>query len=239
MAEAVEAVEAVGAVVNAAVNAGTAAGVVGAEATAAPAAAPTKMNDHLPALKEMINKKLESPKAFDILSTMLKNKGAVLAGGSVLQVIAGYETSNRLDLDFYCPTKMIPDFIRDFVTPREDTILFDNAILATQASSFYSASFLRRNGIRKIYRLLRESTSPEARSVQKWQRAVEFAQMIDIMSVRNARNVLDVVKNFDLTFCQVWWDGTDIWATHPEDINQKRVCFRKTMCPYLSKGIIS
>jgi len=71
MAEAVEAVGAVGAVINAAVNAGTAA-VVGAEATEATKAVkatetvPTKMNDYLPALKTMINKKLESPKAFDM-----------------------------------------------------------------------------------------------------------------------------------------------------------------------------
>jgi hypothetical protein len=38
------------------------------------------------------------------------------------------------------------------------------------------------------------------------------------MSVRHKRSPLQVVQNFDLTVCQTWYDGRDVYATHPEDI---------------------
>ena len=77
-----------------------------------------KMNDHRPALKEMINSKFNSPDAFEDISSLLRWTGAVLAGGSILQVIAEYKTPTRLDLDFYCPTKFIPAFISKLTKSR-------------------------------------------------------------------------------------------------------------------------
>jgi hypothetical protein len=41
------------------------------------------------------------------------------------------------------------------------------------------------------------------------------------MAVRNARSPLDVVQNFDLSFCQIWYDGKGVWATHPEHVKTK------------------
>ncbi len=38
------------------------------------------------------------------------------------------------------------------------------------------------------------------------------------MTVRHRRNILDLVQNFDLTFCQTWYDGNDVWSTHPDHI---------------------
>jgi len=123
---------------------------------------PTKMNEYLPELKKMINHKLNDEYAFSILSRLLQRMGAVLAGGSVLQIIAKYNTNTRLDLDFYCPTKNIPKFINGFVPLKmykehdEDNLIdnvLDNPIMTVHTSSIYSRSFLRRNRIRKIYRL--------------------------------------------------------------------------------------
>lgn len=199
---------------------------------------PTKMDEHLPALKAMINSKFSNPDAFDIISENLIGAGAVLAGGSILQVIAKYEAT-RLDLDFYCPTKHIPTFINTFTEPRTagSIALFDNCSMTTQAASFYCSSFLRKNGIRKIYRLSRiDNDSPEAIAVPRLRRAKEFAQMIDIMSVRNARNVTDVVQNFDLTFCQVWYDGESIWATHPTDITERKGVLQKDYSNLFIRG---
>jgi len=48
------------------------------------------------------------------------------------------------------------------------------------------------------------------------------SNQIDVMAVRNARSPLDVVNNFDLTFCQVWFDGSDVYASHPEHIESKK-----------------
>jgi hypothetical protein len=44
---------------------------------------------------------------------------------------------------------------------------------------------------------------------------------MDIMSVRNSKSPLEVVQNFDLTFCQVWYDGKNVFATHPDHIVQR------------------
>jgi hypothetical protein len=32
---------------------------------------------------------------------------------------------------------------------------------------------------------------------------------------------LDVIKAFDLTFCQVWYDGDKVYADYPEDVKNK------------------
>lgn len=201
-------------------------------------ALPTAMNEHLPALKEMINAKLRNPDAFDVISRNLAASGAVLAGGSILQVIAKYKAS-RLDLDFYCPTKHILVFIESFTTPRKAgaTPIFDNCSMSTQTATFYCSSFLRKNGIRKIYRLSRiDNESPEAIAVPRFVRGKEYAQMIDIMSVRNSRPITGVVSNFDLTFCQVWYDGRSIWSTHPDHITERNGILQKDYTNLFIRG---
>ena len=190
-----------------------------------PKVKPVMMDTYITDLKERLNKKFDKKTAYDSLSSLLKETGAILAGGFVLQIIAKYEVSHRLDMDFYCPTKNIPNFIKKMASPDEPgkTGLFERAIQSnTITASLYCSSFLQRNGIRKIYTFSQIEESPEAISVPLETRRKEYPQMIDIMSVRNSRNVSDVVQNFDLTFCQVWWDGEHIWATHPEDILEKK-----------------
>ena len=183
---------------------------------------PVQMDSYLPDLETMINTKLNRPNAYETIKVLLKETGSVLAGGSVLQTIAKYETEERLDMDFYCPTSSIPKFLKDYSVLNTNSSGDMRARLRTITASLYCSSFLRRNGIRKIYSLKQVSDSPEAAVLPKKARASKYAQMVDIMSVRNSRKVTDVVQNFDLTFCQVWWDGEHIWATHPEDILQKK-----------------
>jgi len=218
----------------------------GQAAVAAPVQAkvksqPTKLNQHLPALKQMINKKLGFPNAFDILSTVVIDNGVLLAGGSVLQVIAGYLSAQRLDLDFYCPTRNVPKFIKELTEPttssgKVNPELFGQCSMSVIGASVYCNSFLKRNGIRKVYTLSRIENSPEAAAARRHIKRKDFAQMIDIMSVRNSRSPVDVVENFDLTFCQVWWDGKDIWATYPDDIAQKKGILQKDYSNLFIKG---
>jgi hypothetical protein len=44
---------------------------------------------------------------------------------------------------------------------------------------------------------------------------------IDLMSVRNHRSPIEVVTNFDLTFCQIWFDGEAVYASHPQHIETR------------------
>lgn len=45
---------------------------------------------------------------------------------------------------------------------------------------------------------------------------------IDILVVDDRASLTSVPENFDLSFCKVWWNGNDVFATNPDDISNKR-----------------
>ena len=42
------------------------------------------------------------------------------------------------------------------------------------------------------------------------------------MAIRGRRTPQQVATNFDLTFCQIWYDGEAVYASHPDHIREKR-----------------
>lgn len=151
---------------------------------------------------DMTNEKLEA------FCKVLRDHGALIAGGFVLQAVAPEASRNDWndieyrhgDLDIYVSIKKTQAFIETLFKPAMLGVPIKyQEILA----SVYCRSFLRRNGIRSI-KTYRISDSN-----------------FDIMSVRNHRTPTEVVSNFDLTFCQVWFDGEMVFATHPEHIESR------------------
>lgn len=126
---------------------------------------------------------------------------------------------------------------------------FKPTLYQNRQASLYCNSFLRRNKIRKVYSYHRQKMVEfgyEAGYIQigLYDKLVELKKAgnkdaiaaellalegkspglvncMDIMAVRNKKSPVDVVQNFDLTFCQVWYDGKDVWATHPEHIVER------------------
>jgi hypothetical protein len=143
------------------------------------------------------------------LETLFKDTGAVISGGFLLKVLGNKKTIpgayNHSDIDCYVPCRNLKQFSGPFCR----RILGYIRAFAQNKSSTYCSSFLRRNGIRTVQTFNGYSINP----INK--------RSIDIMAVRNSRSPIDVCKNFDLTFCQLWFDGTDVWATHPEHIQHK------------------
>ena len=45
---------------------------------------------------------------------------------------------------------------------------------------------------------------------------------VDLMIVDDAIPITDVPKNFDLSFCKIWYDGQKVYAMHKEDIENNR-----------------
>ena len=85
----------------------------------------------------------------------------------------------------------------------------------------YCKSILHKNGIKKVYNFIKRKFEEIGQRGSR--RVVEtMRKEFDIMIVRNRRTPLQVVTNFDLTFCQTWFDGTNIYASHPDDIKQKK-----------------
>ena len=58
----------------------------------------------------------------------------------------------------------------------------------------------------------------------------------DLMVVNDDRNIYDVVSNFDLTCCQVWYDGYKFDGTHIEDIKNKKTNLNKDYVNALING---
>jgi hypothetical protein len=135
---------------------------------------------------------------FDIFKKLLKECNAVVAGGSVLS--SSVPTKSHYwssDIDIYVRIEDSKPLL-NFMLGECNHNKFQTGRFAN-----YCETFLSKNGIRCIYR----SNSTE-NSLYK----------IDLMTIRNSKTPLDVVKNFDLSFCQVWYDGEKVYAVYPEDV---------------------
>jgi hypothetical protein len=129
---------------------------------------------------------------------ILKECNAVISGSSVLKCC--------IDKPFYSN-----DF--DIYVRIEDSVpllkfIFGSDFKLKKKATFgrYCPTFLNKNGIRTIYHDDYNNC---------------FSNNVDVMTVRNSTTPIDVVKKFDLTFCQVWYDGECIYAVYPEDVNSK------------------
>lgn len=155
----------------------------------------------------------------DQLLTLLQETESLISGGSILAACLG-EDAKKQDTDIYVPVQHIPRFLKEMVRPDdEEPPIFPAETYKQYAASFYCKSFLRKNGIRRVYNFGGLGISE-----------------VDIMSVRNKRRPLAVVNNFDLTFCQVWFDGKDVYASHPDHIRTKTGKMQIDYCMTLLAG---
>jgi len=139
---------------------------------------------------------------FDIFRKLLKECNAVIAGGSVL--------SGALPANSRYWSKDIDIYVRIEDSKPLLNFLFGNCNhkkFQTGKFANYCETFLSKNGIRCIYR--NAITNYLYRTIG-----------IEAMTIRNSKNPVDVVKNFDLSFCQVWYDGDKVFATYPDDIKK-------------------
>ena len=144
----------------------------------------------------------------EAISTLLRENGALISGGFMLYAIGKKQGTN--DIDIYVSCKNLPNI--NAVLPK---IIQANRLKEYMAS-VYCRSFLKKNGIRSV------QTYSFVRRLARDDYAHERSEYsIDIMAVRNKRTPLAVVKNFDLTYCQIWYDGEMVYATHPEHIKHK------------------
>jgi hypothetical protein len=135
---------------------------------------------------------------------ILYSYGAYIAGGSVLAATK-WPVRAVNDFDIYVPISRSIAFFKAFIEFIFRIYGNDVRVQYTKFnSSLYCSSFLRRNGIKQVHRFV-------------------LGELIfDIMTVRNRKRPIDVVNNFDLTFCQTWWDGERIWASHPDDVRSMK-----------------
>ena len=160
-------------------------------------------------------------KAIEFFNSLLKECNAILAGGFLLHSIHKDNTRVAIrdqitDMDLYVPCKYLSKFNKTIMK------LGDTNEFTQHNATFYCLSFLRKNGIRSVQRVI----NPDYHT----------HHIADIMAVRNSRSPLDVVKSFDLTFCQIWYDGNTVMATHPEHVRNKTGLLQKDYALLLLKG---
>ena len=120
------------------------------------------------------------------MDTILQENGALIAGSSVLGVIGGFEAS---DIDMYVQSRNYMSVLNGLKPVME--------VRTQYKASEYCKSFMRRNGIRTVQKLVEY----ESAAMRRYRRDVPFH--VDLMAVRNRRSPLEVVQNFDLSFCDI------------------------------------
>lgn len=184
-------------------------------------------------LRGMMGRPLEPFLNPTVFFDLCKAHGAIVAGGYPLSVVTG---TNRLrpwdfvverleargpfhntDVDIYLPNKNVVAFLAEF---HKQVAPITN--LDITHSSWYCRSFLRMNKIRRIYRF----------RLGRGDNQLSF----DIMAVRKSRTPQQVVANFDLTFCQVYYDGEKLFATDPDHIRTQRGFLQKDYVKLLFEG---
>lgn len=139
---------------------------------------------------------------------ILKDSKAIIAGGSITRLfVVDKSKFKETDIDIYVNIKdskaLITEMKNHFGRIEEDY----------RSSCSYDSSFLVRNN---IYRVLHFTKTISDKEIK-----------VQIMLVRNSENVLNVVKNFDLTCCQCWYDGDTINVLHPDLMTAGRAMLNK------------
>ena len=157
------------------------------------------------------------------LNAVLQESGALVAGGFLTR--CANIAQNRMegedrryimrgaDIDIYVPCDNLEMVSIFFSSETKFVINRTNTVKA------YDQSFFRKNNImqRFHYRI------PAGR--ENWTRRGR-RKSIDIMSIKQGVSPLNVVQNFDLTFCEIWYDGRSINATNLADAAQKKGLLR-------------
>jgi hypothetical protein len=143
---------------------------------------------------------------FLLFRDALRKFHAVLAGGFVLNAVSLSRISivPNQDLDVYVNLRHAKDLIFHLIE-----LGFN--VMSNHMSPAYDDSFMRKNNI-----IARVSFNHK-----RSKRSKSKHPPMDVMIIRDDTSIESVVTHFDLTICQIWYDGHTVRATHMQDITTK------------------
>jgi hypothetical protein len=159
--------------------------------------------------KNIINELLET------INKLLIDYNAIIGGGFILKAIGAFVDENSVDMDIYVPTEYAKEFRKNMIK------LFNPDNIIQYGQSDVSTSFFKKNGIV---------------SVSKYSKNKPKYIEMDIVEVDKDRTPIDVIKNSDLTFCENWYDGKNVFMTHPEHVKTKNGFLENTYLDILFSG---
>ena len=143
------------------------------------------------------------------VKSLLQTHNAKISGGFLLKAMGKFEGgAPSYDMDVYVPhatvepfrTEMGKLFLGHAPAPADY-----NQINASGGQT----SFFTKNGIV---------------SVRKHHRGIEGTptyEEMDIVEANDLTSPIKIIKNFDLTFCENWYDGKQVWLTHADHVEKK------------------
>ena len=153
------------------------------------------------------------------LSDLLRDTKSIIAGGSVLSAYSNFEIN---DIDIYVNFSSFPKLI-DFLhnTGKYRKFSFINLAPA------YDQSFFRKNNI--MYHFI---ATPKN----------YLDPNVDILIVPDNYDTRLVAQNFDLSFCEIWFDGQNTYAVDIEGIRNKegilKPDYTESLLKYFNQFII-
>ena len=144
---------------------------------------------------------------------LLKKYNAIIAGGFVLSCVSGFAPN---DIDIYITAKNMKNFacsLPSFLTPHGLDFI-----------SKYDSI-----GKKYVQRMLcykyDEDNNPN------------YDIKVDIVIIDDNYTVEQVIDNFDLSFCKIWFDGDNVIAKHPKDIINRKGSLNKKYLKQYYKAI--
>ena len=177
------------------------------------------------------------------LSKSLSENNAIIAGGSVLSAFADFHMN---DMDIYVNFSNVPYLYNTLIEIGYKDIHFKNI------SPAYDQSFLRKNNIMYHFNMVSDviienfephkyydipikcnkcSKSIQGRINMKKHlykiHQVKYLEyynkpIIDLLIVPDGYDTKLVAQNFDLSFCEIWYDGVNTYAVDIDGIKNKR-----------------
>ena len=164
---------------------------------------------------------------WEFLNTSLKTANAFIAGGAVL---GSYTDGGINDLDIYIHASKAVAFVNAITS--NDVYIMSNRNNYLRPS--YDQSFFRKNKIlgRFSFRQEWDGISADDPDVTNRAKAIDYHVIfpdIDIMIIPDEIPILNVITNFDLTFCEIWYNAQkeEVHAVDPEGIFNKTGLLKK------------
>jgi hypothetical protein len=138
----------------------------------------------------------------EFINKTLKENDAIIGGGYILKSIGIFDDKKSVDIDIYVPHRNADRF-KDIMRN-----LFDYYHIIKEVQSSSSVDFFKKIGIEYVIKYAKEDNSNDVKEM-------------DIVVVKDDVLPQNIVKNSDLTFCENWYDGENVYMTHPLHVRDK------------------
>jgi len=156
----------------------------------------------------------------DFINSVITKNRVKISGGFILKnmgFIKDSESANSIDVDIYVPNNAI---VNGFVYSTMSKLfncdrITEGAHKDKCKTKYFKASYTKKDNLFKKCGI--ESVAKYEKTI-KGANGTSIKAEMDIVKSDNTTTPIQVIKNFDLTFCENWYDGKDIMVKDKQAI---------------------